>query len=101
MCTVLLPPGGNPIAVNKYIIYQWWNNGERGKMDLLGVTPVPMPLSTTIPHRHALDRIWTKYLKDFWLKMQMSYSYNNNNHILHYGNDKLICIYLPLCLLPE
>jgi len=21
MCTVLLPPGGNPIAVNKYIIY--------------------------------------------------------------------------------
>jgi len=22
MCTVLLPPGGYPIAVNKYIIYQ-------------------------------------------------------------------------------
>jgi hypothetical protein len=21
MCTVLLPPGGNPTAVNKYIIY--------------------------------------------------------------------------------
>jgi len=21
MCTVLLPPGGNPIAANKYVIY--------------------------------------------------------------------------------
>jgi hypothetical protein len=24
MCTVLLPPGGYPIAVNKYITYQVW-----------------------------------------------------------------------------
>jgi hypothetical protein len=24
MCTVLLPPGGYPIAVNKYIIYHIW-----------------------------------------------------------------------------
>jgi len=24
MCTVLLPPGGYPIAVNKYIKYQNW-----------------------------------------------------------------------------
>jgi len=30
---------------------QWWNNCDKGKMDLLGVTPVPMPLSTTnTPH---------------------------------------------------
>jgi superfamily II helicase len=29
MCTVLLPPGGNPIAVNKYIIsYQIKSNSE-------------------------------------------------------------------------
>jgi hypothetical protein len=26
MCTVLLPPGGNPIAVNKYITYIISNN---------------------------------------------------------------------------
>jgi hypothetical protein len=24
MCTVLLPPGGNPIAVNKYILSSGW-----------------------------------------------------------------------------
>jgi len=26
---------------------QWWNNGDRGKLDLLGVTPVPVPISKT------------------------------------------------------
>jgi hypothetical protein len=31
MCTVLLPPGGNPIAVNKYIIsYQKHNSKDPG-----------------------------------------------------------------------
>jgi len=28
MCTVLLPPGDNPIAVNKYIIYITENTGR-------------------------------------------------------------------------
>jgi len=27
MCTVLLPPGDNPIAVNKYIIYHNFGYG--------------------------------------------------------------------------
>jgi len=26
MCTVLLPPGGDPIAVNKYINISKWGN---------------------------------------------------------------------------
>ena len=30
MCTVLLPPGGNPIAVNKYIKYQYQISKEDG-----------------------------------------------------------------------
>ena len=31
MCTVLLPPGDNPIAVNKYIISYHIRAGERPK----------------------------------------------------------------------
>ena len=49
---------------------QWWNNGDRGKMDLLGVTPVPVPLSTTNTpqtcHESNLGQILEGFLAKKW-----------------------------------
>jgi magnesium-transporting ATPase (P-type) len=52
MCTVLLPPGDNPIRINKYIIsYQFWEGKSNGNSQLhvLQDTKVFLTLTEVFP----------------------------------------------------
>jgi len=58
MCTVLLPPGDNPIAVNKYIIsyHMVWNERMIGE-------GTDVPGRTEVNHadtQSTLSGLWTK-----------------------------------------
>jgi hypothetical protein len=74
MCTVLLPPGNNPIAVNKYIMYQFSSPGEttddnmthaRGMMDNKGNKHTLGIFNTEAFHGNNVRYTYTAYLVHF------------------------------------
>jgi hypothetical protein len=47
---------------------EWWKNGNRGKMDLVGVMPFSVPLSTTNTPQTCLGSNLGQILEGFLAK---------------------------------
>ena len=72
MCTVLLPPGDNLIAVNKYIIYKSVSNSEW----LSRRSCLNLQLIITVSGNKEREIIWCQIIfLDFNLKFKWPVSY--------------------------